>query len=252
MVLGNSVVDILKHIIGGWTLIVDSKRSSQFSLNLARSKSAISLKTISEHFKVCVGLERKGLGLWTNLRVVATPVPASQSNPIQGKSSDFSVWKRPRWWMFWIHDSTPNKNKNSKAYAHPLWRQDAQVFRMRKVIYPGRKTEGAHGDPQQRKSTHLWSMPEVSWSSSTSENAHAHPQWSEGSHLLGMWEVLWWSRNLEEAHDHPHWGESTQMCGMWRDIWSSCKLEKAHAHPQWGEATQMQSMWLCIFTSRQS
>ena len=29
------------------------------------------------------GLERKGLGLWTILRVVATPVPASQSNPIQ-------------------------------------------------------------------------------------------------------------------------------------------------------------------------
>ena len=33
--------------------------------------------------QLCGGLERKGLGLWTILRVVATPVPAIQSNPIQ-------------------------------------------------------------------------------------------------------------------------------------------------------------------------
>ena len=43
MVLGNSLVDILKHKIGGWAQILDSKRSSQFSLNLEKSKSAISL-----------------------------------------------------------------------------------------------------------------------------------------------------------------------------------------------------------------
>ena len=33
--------------------------------------------------QLCEGLEREGLGLWTILTVVARPIPASQSNPIQ-------------------------------------------------------------------------------------------------------------------------------------------------------------------------
>ena len=39
--------------------------------------------SLTQILKIVDWLKVKGLGLWTILRVVATPVPASQSNPIQ-------------------------------------------------------------------------------------------------------------------------------------------------------------------------
>ena len=60
--------------------------------------------------------------------------------------------------MFQINDV---QERFGETYAHPQWRKDAHLFRMRQIIWSSRKSKDSHGHPQQRKDIHLCSLQQV-------------------------------------------------------------------------------------------